>query len=85
MNFKSGKTRSLWIDQITSKRCEIKDPYVSGKRIVLLGESSHEIVRLHVCGHGDNGFVNLTRNGEYSAIASWLAVKLFFPRDFIFY
>jgi erythromycin esterase len=51
MNFQSGKTRSLWIDQITSKRCEIKDPsdfscmdpYVSGKRIVLLGESSHGI------------------------------------------
>jgi erythromycin esterase len=51
MNFITRKTKSLWIDQIAGKSCEIKDPadfscmdpYVSGKKIVLLGESSHGI------------------------------------------
>lgn len=51
MNFITRKTKSLWIDQIAGKSCEITDPldfscmdrYVEGKRIVLLGESSHGI------------------------------------------
>ncbi|EWG12791.1 erythromycin esterase family protein [Cytobacillus firmus] len=51
MNFITRKTKSLWIDQIAGKGCEITDPldfscmdrYVEGKRIVLLGESSHGI------------------------------------------
>ncbi|UOE55993.1 erythromycin esterase family protein [Cytobacillus oceanisediminis] len=51
MNFITQKTKSLWIDQIASKSCEITDssdftcmdPYVEGKRIVLLGESSHGV------------------------------------------
>ncbi|WP_282141958.1 erythromycin esterase family protein [Cytobacillus oceanisediminis] len=51
MNFITRRTRSLWIDQIASKSCEITvpsdficmDPYVEGKRIVMLGESSHGV------------------------------------------
>ncbi|MBG9545563.1 hypothetical protein ABE29_23255 [Cytobacillus firmus] len=51
MNFITRKTKSLWKDQIAGQSCEIKDPadfscidpYVSGKKIVLLGESSHGI------------------------------------------
>ncbi|RBP90037.1 erythromycin esterase-like protein [Cytobacillus firmus] len=51
MNFITRKTKSLWIDQIASKSSEITDPsdftcmdpYVEGKRIVLLGESSHGV------------------------------------------